>query len=161
MGLLENKVALITGGTTSLGFGIAQDHIQEGASVVVASRSATAVEHAVEELGANGGLTSGLIYDVSDLEQVHSLAIHARERFWGLHIWINNARVSPAYGPTIHIPNEQVENTLHTNIMGVYYGSLAALEHFLLQRQGKLINLLGRGECKSVAMQNTYASSKA
>lgn len=54
------------------------------------------------------------------------------------------------------------ERVVRTNILGEYYGSWVALQHFLAQgRGGKLINLLGRGESGPVALQNAYASSKA
>jgi NADP-dependent 3-hydroxy acid dehydrogenase YdfG len=49
---------------------------------------------------------------------------------------------------------------IETNILGVYYGSRAAMQHFLAQRSGKLINVLGRGYNRPVPWQNAYASSK-
>jgi NAD(P)-dependent dehydrogenase (short-subunit alcohol dehydrogenase family) len=50
---------------------------------------------------------------------------------------------------------------VNTNIVGTYNGSVVALRHFLAQKSGKLINLLGRGDAGAVPMQNAYSSSKA
>ena len=91
MGLLENKVAVITGSTRGLGLAMAQAFVREGASVVVASRSAEAVTKTVDTLRAEGGQASGLACDVSDLAQVQALADHALNAFGRFDIWVNNA----------------------------------------------------------------------
>ncbi|MFZ6031031.1 MAG: SDR family NAD(P)-dependent oxidoreductase [Chloroflexota bacterium] len=159
--ILKAKVAVITGGTRGLGLAIAQVYAREGASVVVASRSAASVTAAVRQLNEQGGRATGAACDVADLAQVEAIARLAIETFGGLDIWVNNAGISAAYGPTAHIPVEHFAGTIETNIYGTYHGSMVALRRFLPQKRGKLINLLGRGDREPVAMQNGYASSKA
>ena len=161
MKMLTNKVAVITGGSRGLGFVIAQAYAREGASVVVASRSFASVEQAVTDIQSEGGDASGLASDVVDLEQVRALADHSITKFGSLDIWVNNAGLSCPYGPTITIPPERVSNLINTNIMGVYNGSIVAMQQFVNQRSGKLINIIGRGARRPVTMQNAYASSKA
>jgi NAD(P)-dependent dehydrogenase (short-subunit alcohol dehydrogenase family) len=161
MMVLNEKVAVITGSSRGLGFVIAQAYAQEGAAVVIASRSAASVEKAVASIQSQGGNVSGIACDVADLDQVRTLAEHAIAKFGTLDIWINNAGLSCPYGPTILIPPDRVTELMHTNIFGVYNGSLVAMQHFVLQKSGKLINLLGRGSKRSVPMQNAYSSSKA
>lgn len=160
-GVLAGKVAVITGGTRGLGLAIARAYAQEGASVVIASRSVEGVEQAVKTLSTEGGQVSGQPYDVGELGQVESLAAHALTTFGRLDVWVNNAGISAPYGPTIHIPPEEVTRVIQTNILGVYHGTLVALRHFLPKGQGKLINVLGRGSRGPVPMQNAYAASKA
>jgi glucose 1-dehydrogenase len=161
MGTLDNKIAIITGGTRGLGLEIAKAYIREGASVVVASRSQKAVETALESLNAMGGRASGLPCDVADLGQVQALVDHAVQAFGRFDVWVNNAAISAPYGPTISIDPQQFNLVLQTNILGVYYGSLAAMRHFLPRRAGKLINILGRGDRQPTPLQNAYASSKS
>ncbi len=156
---LTGKTAVITGGTRGLGLVTAQEFIAAGANVVISSRSEQAVEQAVASLPA--GRAAGIASDVGDREQVKALADFALQRFGSFEIWINNAGLSAPYGPTAHVPPELVERVIHTNILGTYHGSAAALAHFLPRRQGKLINVLGRGSGKPVPNQNSYASSKA
>lgn len=158
---LKDKVAVITGGTRGLGFGIAQAYIRAGAKVVVASRSMESVEAAVLALEEMGGQASGIHCDVGILEDVEKLARYTIEEYGKFDVWVNNAGLSPAYGPTIHIPHKQNEIVFQTNIMGTYYGSLTAMKHFLERGEGKLINISGRGDKESVPQQNAYASSKA
>lgn len=162
MGLLEGKVAVITGSTRGLGRGIAEAFTREGASVVIAGRTTAAVEHALEILRQQGREhVSGLATDVASLEQAKALAEHALRTFGRIDIWINNAGMSATYGPTIAIDPVTFENVLQTNIIGTYHGSLVALHYFKKQGvQGKLINLMGAGDRKPIANQNAYASSK-
>lgn len=162
MGILDGKTAVITGGTRGLGLAIAQAYAAEGASVMVASRSESSVVEAVDALRVGGAAASGIPTDVGDRAQVEALAAHAVAQYGGFDVWVNNAGLSSPYGPTASIPVGRVERTLQTNIFGTYYGSLAALRHFLPRGAGKLINLAGRGERGGpVPLQNAYASSKA
>jgi len=158
---LQNKVAVLTGGTRGLGFSIAEAYIKEGAAVVVGSRSAQSVDQAVEKLRAAGGRASGLVCNVEEFHEVQGLIDHAVEMFGRLDVWVNNAGLSCPTGPTAHIPREMVGALIKTNILGVYHGSVAALRHFMSQGSGKLINVSGKGEKKAFPLHNSYASSKA
>ena len=161
MGLLDNKVAVVTGGTRGLGLAIAQACAREGAAVMIASRSNTSVEKAIALLKASGAAAAGLACDVGDWAQVQALADRAIKAYGHFDIWVNNAGLSAPYGPSIDVSIDKFETVLRTNIFGTYYGSRAALKHFLPRRAGKLINLLGRGDKEPVPLQNAYASSKA
>lgn len=160
MGILNGKVAVITGSSRGLGFAIAETYAREGASVVLAARTKSAVDESVAALQAKGYKASGTVCDVGDYAQVKALADHAVTTFGKIDIWVNNAGVAGVYGPTAHIPRERFERVIRTNINGTYYGSIIALEHFLSQKNGKLINLMGRGDDGPVKFQNAYAPSK-
>jgi NADP-dependent 3-hydroxy acid dehydrogenase YdfG len=67
------------------------------------------------------------------------------QNFGKVDIWFNNAGLETAYGPTMSYSVEDFTRVVQTNIMGVYYGSRAALQLFLPQRSGKLLNMVGRG----------------
>lgn len=161
MGVLDGKVAVITGSTRGFGLAVARAFVREGAAVVVSSRSAESVHQVVTELQAAGGRANGIPADVSDLEQVRNIAAHARTAFGRFDIWVNNAGVAGIYGPTMDIAPEAFVQTIETNILGVYYGSLVAMNYFLARGNGKLINVTGRGAREPVPFQNGYASSKA
>ena len=162
MGVLEGKVAVITGSSRGLGLAIAQAYAREGAAVMLASRSSAALAEAAEALERQGARASWQVTDVGELEQVKALADHAVKMFGNIDIWVNNAGYGGVYGPTATIDPQDFERVMRTNIFGEYYGSWVALQHFLAQgTRGKLINLLGRGDTTPVAFQNAYASSKA
>jgi len=161
MGTLDGKVAVITGSTRGIGLGIAEAYARAGAAVVIASRSQAAVEETVKHLQEAGGKAAGLACDVSVQSQVQALAEFAVKTFGKVDVWFNNAGLETAYGPTMSYSSEDFSRVVQTNIMGVYYGSQAALKLFLPQHSGKLINMVGRGYKGPVPYQNAYAASKA
>ncbi len=161
MGILDGRVAVITGGTRGLGLGIARALAKAGAAVIVASRSQPAVDEAVRGINAEGGRAGGMPVDVAQLEQVEELARYAVRQFGRLDIWVNNAGVAGPYGPTLGTQPQDFYKVVNTNIFGVYHGSCVAMRHFTAPRSAKLINILGQGYNKPVAWQNAYASSKA
>jgi NAD(P)-dependent dehydrogenase (short-subunit alcohol dehydrogenase family) len=163
MSLLDSKVAVITG--SSRGFGLAMAHafVSEGASVVVSSRSNAAVQKAVESIRAasQGAQAVGFACDTSDMAQVEALGQYAVKTLGRFDVWVNNAGLSPTYGPTVHIQPEEFIKTTQTNVLGTYYGSVVALRHFLPRHTGKLINIMGAGARGPAPMQSAYGSSKA
>jgi glucose 1-dehydrogenase len=161
MSQLEKKTAVVTGGTRGFGLAVAQALAQARANVVVCSRSQTAVAQAVDILKLSGAQAGGIACDVSDLDQVQALAEYAKSTFGGFDVWINNAGISPPYGPSIHVQPKDFVRTTQINVLGTYYGSLVAMRTFLARGEGKLINILGAGDRKPQPMQNAYASSKA
>ena len=162
MAALQDKVIVITGSTRGLGLAIAHACANEGAKVVISSRSANAVDRAVNELRAAGRTASGMPCDVSDLAQVEALAAHSVDTFGRFDVWINNAGYAAPYGPTAHVPPQLFMRSVQTNIVGTYHGSIVALRAFLPAGKGKLINILGRGsDGKPTAMQNAYAATKS
>jgi len=158
---LQDRVAVITGGTRGIGLAIARALAAEGAAVVVASRSAASVEAAIANLRTQGFRAAGMALDVANLAQVEELAGLAMQEFGRLDIWVNNAGTAGPYGPTVDFKPEEFMQVIQTNIVGEYNGSRTAMRHFLKQGSGKLINMLGRGYNGPVANQNAYASSKA
>lgn len=159
-GILQDKVAVITGGSRGLGFAIAQTYAHAGAKIVIASRSAQSVNEAVDSLREAGYPATGLACDVADIAQVDALAAHAVETFGRIDIWVNNAGLSAPYGPTAHVPSDHFLHVIQTNIIGTYNGSVVAMRLFTAQKSGKLINVLGRGDKGSISLQNAYSSSK-
>lgn len=157
---LKDKVAVITGGSRGLGLAIAQAYARAGAKIVIAARTQSTITTALELLKASGAQAAGLACDITDIAQVEALAAYAIQTFGRLDIWVNNAGISAPYGPTAHIPNQNFTSVINTNIIGTYNGSVVAMRHFIPHKNGKLINVLGRGDTGSIKYQNAYSSSK-
>jgi len=160
MGILDGKVAVITGSTRGLGLAIAQAYAFEGAAVVISSRSDWAVQQTIDLLKSSGMRAAGLAADVADLAQVQALAKKAVQTFGKIDIWVNNAGTTGPYGPTDGLDPQVFTGVVQTNILGTYHGSLTALHIFKKQETGKLINMLGMGYKKPAPWQNVYGSSK-
>jgi glucose 1-dehydrogenase len=160
-GLLAGKTAVITGSTQGLGFAIAQAYVGAGAQVVISNHRAEDVARAETRLSAPGARACGVVCDVREREQVWALAQAAVAAYGGFDIWVNNAGVVAPRGPTAVVDPEAFSRVVHTNILGVYHGSLAALQHFRPRHAGKLINVVGRGERRPNPFGNAYGASKA
>ncbi len=158
---LLGKVVVVTGGTRGLGLAIAQACAAAGAAVVVTSRTPAAVDEAVASLRAAGHQAAGIPCDVAKAADVRAVKDLAVASFGRLDVWFNNAGVSAPYGPTLGVPPEQFVRVVQTNIVGTYNGSLIALQHFIAEGHGKLINIYGAGDKKVRPFQNAYGSSKA
>lgn len=158
---LAGRTAVITGASQGLGLAIAQAYSQAGARVAIASRRQAAIEAAAQSIRDAGGEAVGLQCDVGQWDQIKGLAQAVIERWGHFDIWVNNAGLSPAYGPTWQIPIDRIQQALQTNIHGVAYGSWLAMHHFQERGQGVLINLMGRGSRRPAPFQNAYGSSKA
>lgn len=161
MKLLDGKTAVITGSSRGLGFAIAKAFAEQGARVVLAARTQKTLDSAVTELKHQGYKAEGFVCDTAILEDVERLAQGAVTAFGRIDIWVNNAGIGAPYGLTMSIQAERFRKVVDTNIMGTYYGSRVAMEHFLAQGSGKLINLLGRGDSSPVPYQNPYSASKS
>lgn len=161
MNELEGKVAVITGASRGLGKKIGQTFARSGAKVVLSSRTKESLEANTSELCAAGLQAAACVCDVSDAHQVERLARFAIKSFGKIDIWINNAGIAGPYGSTLDLSIAQFTSILQTNILGVYYGSVMALRHFLPRNSGKLINILGAGAGNLTPFQNAYGSSKS
>lgn len=157
--VLRGRVAVVTGSTRGLGLAMARLLGQQGATVVLASRSDADVEAAVERLHAEGIAASGRQCDTGELADVEALRDEALSR-GTLDIWVNNAGASGVFGPTASTPVEDFTQVVRTNILGTFHGSRVALPVFIGQGRGDLVNVYGHGDHGPVALQNAYASSK-
>jgi glucose 1-dehydrogenase len=161
MSKLKGKVAVVTGASRGLGQAIATLFAHEGASVVLAARSAKKIEYNSSALCAGGYAAVPFVCDVSDPRQLEALARFAIETYGHFDIWVNNAGTGGPFGSTFDLAPDQFLDVMRTNIFGTYQGSLLAMRHFLPRKSGKLINIIGQGATKPASNQNAYGSTKA
>ena len=162
--VLSGQVAVVTGATKGLGLAIAREFLNSGASVMIASRREAAVNETVASLGAACGdlaRVRGMAADVADLAQVEALGKAANGWHGHLDIWVNNAGITAPYGPSMALHPHAFSGVIHTNVLGTYHGSLVALRYLVPRGQGRLINILGRGDRQVVPYLATYGASKA
>ena len=90
-GILDGKVAIITGGAGGIGSRIAQTYVEAGARVVIASRSQEKIDAVVEQLSAAGGEAVAVATDVTVPEDVTIMVAKTIEAFGRVDVLVNNA----------------------------------------------------------------------
>ena len=120
MGRLENKIALITGGTSGIGFACAERFAEEGATVIMASRGEERGKEAEAALRGQGYNAVFIPCDVSNRESVEALKQQVQERYGRLDILVNNAGVLRT-GSLEEITDEDWDLTYNTNLKSMLY----------------------------------------
>ena len=119
----NNKVVVITGGATGIGFSFAKRFGTAGAKIVIAGRRQDKLDTAVVTLEDLGVEAAGFTCDVSDYAQVEALADFAEEQFGGADVIMNNAGVLIPPSTVIDADRDQVLQIMNVNYMGVWNGA--------------------------------------
>ncbi len=157
---LSDAVVVIAGASSGFGRGAALKLAAEGAKVVVAARRMAMLEDVVAEAESAGGTVLAVATDVSDPQSVAQLADAAMNRFGTFDVWVNNVGVG-AIGYFWDIPIEDHARVVDVNLKGLIYGAHAALRQFRAQGHGTLLNTGSIDSETPLALQNTYAATKA
>ena len=138
--LLENKVAVVTGGSRGIGYATVEAFLKEGAKVVLcASRQETA-DTAVGKLKeAYGDAVEGIWPDLSDYSAVKEAVDAIVEKYGRIDIRVNNAGVSEST-PFVDYTAEKFEKVMDLNVKGVFNCSRAVSEHMVAAGAGVILN---------------------
>lgn len=118
----ENKVALVTGSASGIGFGIAQSLAKRGTSVVMLDIEKNALDAAVAALAPTGVRFLPMVVDVADREAMYAAARTVQENFGRLDIVVNNAGVAYNTTPLHETPDEAIDWSISVNLYGVLNG---------------------------------------
>jgi 3-oxoacyl-[acyl-carrier protein] reductase len=158
---LAGKAAIITGAGRGIGRAIALAFAQEGADVLVASRTLPEVAETAEEARALGRHALALKVDVSNRDEVQRMVAQGLEEFGKADILVNNAGIYGSIGPLVHNDPEKWVQTIRINLFGAFFCARAVLPFMIRQGRGKIINLSGGGASSPLPNFSAYAASKA
>lgn len=139
MGMLDGKIAIVTGASSGIGRAAALLFAQEGASLVVTARRKAELDALVAEIEAQGGAAAALPGDICDETLAERLVALATDRFGGLDIAFNNAGTTGSLLPAAEIPLADWRLTLDTNLTAAFTGAQAQLPAMLARGGGSLI----------------------
>jgi peroxisomal 2,4-dienoyl-CoA reductase len=138
--LLSGQVALITGGGTGIGFGIAELFAELGAHVVIASRKLEHLEPSAERLRAVGGKASAMQVDVRDPDQVRGLVQSISAAHGRLDVLVNNA-AGNFYAPSESLSANAWRSVVEIDLFGTFFCSQAVMPVMQAQGGGRIINI--------------------
>src|ERR1051326_8046000 len=138
---IESKVAVVTGGSRGIGLRIAEALVENGAKVVISSRTEADVKSAVETLnGARKGAADGIAADVREYRQMEGLMHHAERKFGGIDILVNNAGIG-IFRSVDEITPEEWDAVIGTNLSGPFYCIRAAVPALKRRGGGYIFNI--------------------
>jgi NAD(P)-dependent dehydrogenase (short-subunit alcohol dehydrogenase family) len=159
MGDLDGRVAIVTGGGTGIGKGIALAFAREGASLVIAARNAGRLQDATDEISAIGVDVVAVPTDVTNEAEVKALFEATMSRFGRLDILVNNAgRVDG--GRVDELTLEKFQDVMNVNVTGPF---LCTREAFRIMKDaggGRIINIGSIASNRARQSSTPYTTSK-
>jgi NAD(P)-dependent dehydrogenase (short-subunit alcohol dehydrogenase family) len=160
---LNERTALITGGTRGIGKGIAQGLAREGVRIAISYRSnKAAAQNALRQLQAEGAECFAVEADSSDPQKVQFLVDKVVERFGRIDILVNNVGEFN-WKPVAETPIEEWKEIFASNLFSVFYASKAVVPAMRRHHFGRIINLGAAGAERSFGQGtiSAYAAAKA
>jgi peroxisomal 2,4-dienoyl-CoA reductase len=139
-GLFDGQVALITGGGSGIGRGIADVLASLGAHVVLASRKQERVEQAAAEIRAAGGRASGVAVDVREQERVQGVIAGIQREHGRVDLLVNNA-AGNFYAPSESLSANAWKSVIEIDLYGTFFCSQAVLPVMRAQGGGVIVNI--------------------
>jgi 3-oxoacyl-[acyl-carrier protein] reductase len=161
MGLLENKIVLITGASRGIGKSIAEECVKQGAKVAFTYLSSDEKARALEqELTSNGGVAKGFKSDASKYDEAQKLVDDVVEAFGTVDVLVNNAGITRDT-LLMRMSEEQWDEVMNTNLKSAFNLTKAVLKPMLKAKSGSIINMSSVVGVTGNAGQSNYAASKA
>lgn len=159
---LENKVAVITGGTKGIGLGIAIQYIKEGAKVVIGGRGEATGLEGLKVLQDMGGDAMFVQCDVAKVEDLDNIIGKTVEKYGRIDIYVANAGINdPDKTHYLDITEKQYDRIMDVNLRGMFFGGQRAARQMVKQGQGgAIINMSSVNAHLALDSQMVYTTSK-
>jgi len=156
---ITNKVALITGGTKGIGFGIAASMLKEKMKVAITGRTKEGVDGATEELANIGsGEVIGIVSDVRNRQSLVNAVKSISDKWGKLDVLIANAGVGH-FGSVMDLTDDQWNDTIDINLTGVFNSAKASIPE-LKKTKGYIITIASLAGTNFFAGGSAYNASK-
>jgi len=158
---LKDRVAIVTGGASGIGRGIALGLARAGANVAIADINAEAAARVVAEIQAAGGPRALAIKtDVASAVSVDAMVAETVRAFGHLDILVNNAGIAPSH-PLVDFPEEDWDRTVAINLKGYFLCGRAAARQMIAQGTGgNIINISSKSGIRGSANNSAYNATK-
>lgn len=138
---LASKVAIVTGGGSGFGEGIAKRFASEGAAVIIGDLNESAAERVAGDIAKAGGEALPVAVDVSNSSQMKGLVAAATRKFGGLDIMVNNAGMPQRNGPMLEVDEAAFDRLFAVNVKSVYLSAIHAVPEMRKRGGGAFINI--------------------
>lgn len=160
MGVLNGKIAIVTGGGTGIGREIVLAFVEEGAKVVICGRRIEKLQETAASLGAFEDKILPLPCDVTDQTQIQGLVKTALNRFGGIDVLVNNAGVM-RFDNLAQADDQTYELLMRTNVWAPWRFSVAVIPHMKQRGGGSIITISSVAGLRPMLGAGLYCTSKA
>jgi NAD(P)-dependent dehydrogenase (short-subunit alcohol dehydrogenase family) len=158
---VRGTVAVITGGGRGIGEAVALAFAGEGATVVLAARTASELAQVAAKISATGGIAMPVPTDVSSPADVSRLVQRAVDAYGRVDVLVNAAGILGPVGPLWEADPEAWKRAIEVNFYGTFLCCRAVLPHMVKRRRGKIVNFSGGGAASPLPRMAAYGASKA
>ncbi len=153
---LENKLALITGGGTGLGLGMAKAFVEAGAKVVITGRREDVLQTAVAEIGSNATF---VVNDVSNLAGLPELVRTIEAEHGAIEILVNNAGIN-LKKHALDLTDEEFQTIIQTNVNAVFALTREVARGMMERKGGSIIMITSMAAMYGLSKVAAYGASK-
>lgn len=156
---LNNKVAVITGGGSGIGRGIAELFATHGAQVFILELNKASADEAIARIKTTGGKAAAMDVDVSDQQQVKKVIAEITKQTGRIDVLVNSAGISHI-GKLETTSEEDFEKIFRVNVKGVYNVMYSAIQTMKQQGGGVILNIASVASSVGIADRFAYSMSK-
>lgn len=159
--MLENKVAVVTGGSRGIGRAVARKFAENHADVAIVSTAENeTARNTISELCALGVKAKLFVCDIKNPEEVQNISEEILKEFGGVDILVNNAGITrDNLLPMLSV--EDIDDVIDVNLKGAIFVTRAFLRNFIRKKSGNIINISSVVGLMGNKGQANYAASKA
>ena len=157
---VKNKVVIVTGAGSGIGKAAAIHFATHGATVVVSDLNFDSAKKVSNEIVTHGGVSLAVKTDVTKFQEVEDLVNQTISNYEKLDVIVNNAGIGPNLLPTHKARLEDWDRVIAVNQTGVFYCMKVALQQFLKQGYGNIVNIASLAGLKASPNNISYSASK-
>lgn len=154
---LTEKIAVITGGGTGLGFGISKAFVEAGSKIVITGRRENVLADACKELSGNAEY---IVNDITELDSLPGLVEEIESRIGPIDILVNNAGINQKKN-SLEVTDLEFGNVIQTNLEGLFVLARETGKKMVERKRGSIINITSMAAIYGIPKVAAYSASKA
>ncbi|MBW4840569.1 MAG: SDR family oxidoreductase [Paenibacillaceae bacterium] len=156
---LNGKIAVITGASMGIGYGLTKALAHAGATVVATARNMTKLQQLCEEIRQEGGKAFAVSLDVTDVPQIQSVMNQIAKDHGRIDILVNNAGLGDNH-PATEVTEADWDQMMDVNLKGLFFCCQAAGKIMLEQGNGRIVNMSSQASVVGIRDHAVYCTTK-